>query len=486
MRILAVTGKLARDMVKESASGADVLALDVDVAAFITPEMMLHADPRGYDLILIPGAITADFSGVEEALRTTIRLGPKHAADLGFVLRHLGDVELSTETPACVLLQDRMRAGAAEELQRIEGQAMPALWIKGVKIGGGARMKVLAEVVDATRLGKEALASRIDHYQKSGADMIDLGLPLDAEPAQVTMTMKAARDSTDLPLSVDTLQPALIRAGLEAGCDLVLSLDGSGLIEVGEEVASAGVPAVLIPGPNGAALEDNLMLARGMGISAIADPVLNPPLQGLVSSLVSYASFRDAHLGLPLFFGAGNVTELLDADSPGANALLAALGAELGASVLFAPEHSPKARGSIRELRTASEMMLLAARRRTPPKDLGMDLLILKEKRARPAERAPERYQETYQDVSSGRSLEMDPAGSFRISVADGKIVAWHERTAVAGRKAAEVLNTLIDLGLVSRLDHAGYLGRELQKAELALSLGRSYVQDEPLLPKKS
>ena len=316
--------------------------------------------------------------------------------------------------------------------------------------------------------------------------MIDLGLPLDAEPAQVTTTMKAARDSTDLPLSVDTLQPALIRAGLEAGCDLLLSLDGSGLIEVGEEVASAGVPAVLIPGPNGAALEDNLKLAAAMGISAIADPVLYPPLQGLVSSLVSYASFRDAHLGLPLFFGAGNVTELLDADSPGANALLAALGAELGASVLFAPEHSPKARGSIRELRTASEMMLLAARRRTPPKDLGMDLLILKEKRARPAEKVPERYQEAYQEGKSARCYEMDPAGSFRISVADGKIVAWHERTAVAGRKAAEVLNTLIDMGLVTRLDHAGYLGRELQKAELALSLGRSYVQDEPLLPKKS
>jgi hypothetical protein len=37
---------------------------------------------------------------------------------------------------------------------------------------------------------------------------------------------------------------------------------------------------------------------------------------------------------------------------------------------------------------------------------------------------------------------------------------------------------------MVSRLDHAGYLGRELQKAELALVLDRSYSQDEPLLSK--
>ena len=51
----------------------------------------------------------------------------------------------------------------------------------------------------------------------------------------------------------------------------------------------------------------------------------------------------------------------------------------------------------------------------------------------------------------------------------------------VAGRNARDILNTLIERGLVSRLDHAGYLGRELERAEIALRLKRSYVQDEPL-----
>ena len=68
------------------------------------------------------------------------------------------------------------------------------------------------------------------------------------------------------------------------------------------------------------------------------------------------------------------------------------------------------------------------------------------------------------------------------IGIADGRDPARHDRATVAGSSAREVLNTLIDLGLVSRLDHAGYLGRELQKAELALLLDRSYSQDEPLL----
>jgi dihydropteroate synthase len=53
----------------------------------------------------------------------------------------------------------------------------------------------------------------------------------------------------------------------------------------------------------------------------------------------------------------------------------------------------------------------------------------------------------------------------------------------VAGGNARDILNTLIDTGLVKRLDHAGYLGRELEKAEIALALKRSYNQDEPLWP---
>ena len=57
MKVLAVTGRMAQDLVKQYSKGADVLVLDVDIAAFITPEMLHRAAPIGYDLILIPGAI---------------------------------------------------------------------------------------------------------------------------------------------------------------------------------------------------------------------------------------------------------------------------------------------------------------------------------------------------------------------------------------------------------------------------------------------
>ena len=58
-------------------------------------------------------------------------------------------------------------------------------------------------------------------------------------------------------------------------------------------------------------------------------------------------------------------------------------------------------------------------------------------------------------------------------------IVAEHEKASVVGKNAREVMDTLLELKLVSRLDHAAYLGRELEKAELALHFNRSYAQDD-------
>ena len=481
MKVLAVTGRLAQDLVRACAKEADVLVLDVEIAAFITPEVLQQAAPKGYDLILIPGAITADFSTTEAALSTKIRLGPKHAADLGFVLSHLGDVELSTSIPACTLMESRMRKDALSTIETLEAQSEPAMIIKGIKIGGNSRMKVLAEVVDATQMDETALIRKISYYKAQGADMIDLGVSLDASPEQVAFAVKTARKFTDLPVSIDTVQPEMIMSGIEAGADLVLSLNGDNIPVVGEAVACAGVPAVVIPGPGQTSLEENVEAAKSFGIRVIADPVLSPPLQGLAASIKGYTDFSRANPSMPLFFGVGNVTELLDADSPGSNALLAALGEELEASILFTPEYSPKAKGSIGELRTASEMMMLALHRHSPPKDLGIDLLVLKEKKHRPEEKISDKCTPAETDHQS----EMDTAGSFRIHIIDEKIVASHPKMEVAGISAKDILNTLIDFGLVTRLDHAGYLGRELEKAEIALRLKRSYSQDEALFPDK-
>lgn len=126
-------------------------------------------------------------------------------------------------------------------------------------------------------------------------------------------------------------------------------------------------------------------MAEEYGIKRIiADPVLNAVGYGIVESLYYYYLFRLQDTRTPLFFGVGNVTELMDADSVGINATLAGIASELNADILFTPEYSDKAIGSVKELRVASEMMMLSKARKSAPKDLGFDLLTLKEKRRKP------------------------------------------------------------------------------------------------------
>ena len=51
----------------------------------------------------------------------------------------------------------------------------------------------------------------------------------------------------------------------------------------------------------------------------------------------------------------------------------------------------------------------------------------------------------------------------------------------IVGRKPLDIYQTIIKQSLISRMDHAAYLGRELQKAKTALDLGLEYVQDDEL-----
>ena len=50
-----------------------------------------------------------------------------------------------------------------------------------------------------------------------------------------------------------------------------------------------------------------------------------------------------------------------------------------------------------------------------------------------------------------------------------------------SGKNAKELCQAVLKAGIVSRQDHAAYLGRETLKAETALRLGIPYVQDGDL-----
>lgn len=93
----------------------------------------------------------------------------------------------------------------------------------------------------------------------------------------------------------------------------------------------------------------------------------------------------------------------------------------------------------------------------------------------------------------SNREWTHDPEGFFLLLLdRDAKsIICEHYveegviNEVIKGVSAEDIANTIIKRGLLSRLDHAVYLGRELAKAETALNLGIPYTQDETLYEDK-
>ncbi|RZN14038.1 MAG: dihydropteroate synthase-like protein [Methanosarcinales archaeon] len=498
MKILVLTGRLAEHIVERAvdvAIGGDidvfVKVVDVDVASFITRRHLDSLDISGYDMVLVPGLVSGDFSAVEKKYGVPVRRGPKHAVDLGFVLNFADTVEFSHSIPACELLSSKNRRKAFETVVRLEAGSTCAFTIRDTRIGGNSRMKVMAEVVGADSFSEAELGHIIRLFVHEGADIIDLGMSLDAQAEDATRAMKTARRICDVPVSIDTLDPDLLAASIDAGANLCLSLNSKNMDAVAP--LAVDVPCVIIPDlrhdasarANIRSLEKNVAAAKEYKIKhIIADPVLDAINHGFSKSVIRFMEFHRRNPDVPLFFGVGNVSELVDIDSNGVNGLLAGIGCEIGASILFTPEFSDKNKGSIRELKIASEMMILSKYRESAPKDLGIDLLRLKEKRRRPFDIPPP----VFIPVRTMTGWELDPAGCVKISITegnvqngktlDGIIIASHRNGVVVGRNASEVLDTLIDRGFVSTLHHAGYLGRELARAELALNFGRSFVQD--------
>lgn len=90
----------------------------------------------------------------------------------------------------------------------------------------------------------------------------------------------------------------------------------------------------------------------------------------------------------------------------------------------------------------------------------------------------------------------MDPAGYFLIKI-DRKnklvlaaycILSQKKNTrdnemlaTISGKTAIEIVNTLIRKKFISSLQHAGDMGIELCKAELALNYNLEYIQDKDL-----
>jgi dihydropteroate synthase-like protein len=373
-----------------------------------------------------------------------------------------------------------------------------------IPVGNGFPMRVIAEIVNAPLLTSDEIKQRAFYYDAQEADIIDIGMLAGyPKPEKIPHIISTIRKAVDLPLSIDTLEPSEIKNSIDGGIDLILSLDAGNMDAVAPYIGDEAV--VVLPTnmsesflPHKAeerikAQERNIEKAKSFGITnLIADLVVEPMINpGLLETLKAYQLFHRKYPKTPILFGIGNAIELIDADSTGVSSTLSALAREAGANLLHVPEHSVKARGNVNEMVTASRMMFLAQRRETMPKDLGIDLLVLKEKRWTEEKYNPEN--ENCVNVFNGTLNENflpDETGWFKIQVdrINKLIVALHypsgkmnPENIIKGKNAVDVYQTIIRNKFISNLNHAAYLGSELEKAAIALKLERSYVQDEPI-----
>ena len=268
-------------------------------------------------------------------------------------------------------------------------------------------------------------------------------------------------------VSVDTFDAAEIRTAVAAGAELVLSVNGSNL-DVARDLKGSGARVVAVPELGGSldTLAPTLEALDRWGVPAIIDPILEPIGHGFMASLERYAEIRRRYPDAEMLMGVGNLTELTSADTTGVNAILIAVCQELGVRSVLTTEVIPWARGAVRELDVARRLMHHAVTGNTIPKGVDDRLVTVKDP-------APLFYTES--ELRALQSAITDP--NFRIFADRDGITVFNSDVFVRGTDIQDIFAQLH----VDEPTHAFYLGKELARASLAVTLGKTYRQEGAL-----
>jgi dihydropteroate synthase-like protein len=432
-RILLLTGHLAAPRLVKTMNGLGptpfawrIFDIGVKVAALMTEAIILRRVPRpiAADRIILPGRCRADIEALSRALGVKVERGPDEIADLP---AYFG------------------RGGRAPDLSQQD-------------------IRIFSEIVDASNLSIDEILHRAAKMRADGADVIDLGgLPDTPFPhlEDCVRALKAAGHK----VSVDSADAGELERGAAAGADFLLSLTEATL-DLAREYP---VTPVLIPQPHSdlGSLIRLAEKAQAAKIPFILDPILDPIHFGFSASLARYIEARRLLPEAEMMMGTGNLTELTEADTSGITALLLGLCSELAIRNVLVVQVSPHTRRTIAEHDAARRLMYAARADAALPK--GYDAGLAQVHDLKPFAITPAEIAERARDVRDA---------NYRIEVAEDGIHLYNR----AGHHVAhEAMALFPHLAVQGDDAHAFYLGTELMKAELAFTLGKRYVQDEPL-----
>jgi dihydropteroate synthase-like protein len=431
-RILFLTGHLARPRLEKVLAGAElgfawsIVDIGVKVAALMTETIIIRRLPRPVmvDRVMVPGRCRADLARLAAEFGVPFERGPEELKDL----------------PAWF-----GKRGHALDLSRHD-------------------MRIFAEIVDASALPIDAILARARAMCAAGADVIDLGCLPDTPFPHLEEAVQELK-ANGIPVSVDSADPQELLRGGRAGAGFLLSLTEKTL----DVAAETGAQPVLIPEPHGdlPSLWRAAEAADRRGIAAMLDPILDPIHFGFMPSLTRYAEVRRRLPDAEILMGTGNLTELTDADSGGATAMLLGICSELHIRNLLVVQVSPHTRRTIQEHDAARRIMFAAREDASLPKDYGSALLALHDRKPFP-----------YSAAEIAELAAQVKDDNFRIEIAEDGIHVYNR-----GRHeiAQDAFSLFARLGVEQDGAHAFYLGAELMRAEIAWRLGKRYAQDEPL-----
>ncbi len=444
---LFVTGKLAAEALADTLEKLEpdfdyeITTLNISVAALMSaPWIARQLDSaRGCQQVMISGWCQGDLFVIEEKVGVPVLRGPKDLKDLPVFFG-----------------RERILAGY-----------------------GDYRTQILAEIVDAYRMPWADILAEAEYYRASGADIIDLGCPVGTEEgfpdvAQVVAGLKAR----GFTVSLDTFHHETILRADEAGVDMLLSVNSVNMalaprlhckvvvIPDFEHLADNRHPADNEHPAD--SLERNIAQLEAWGVPYVIDPILNPINFGFTESLHRFYEMRRRYPDAEMLMGLANLTELTDADTTGVNAVMAGLITELRIEYVLATEVISWARGAVREFDLARKLMHYAHQNSILPKHVDDSLITIKDPPYTP-----------YTETELRHMQRQVRDRNFRIFANAEYVYVFNNQLFIKGTDPQQIFDQLgvaADAGA-----HSFYLGRELERAALAVQLGKKYVQEEPL-----
>jgi dihydropteroate synthase-like protein len=213
-------------------------------------------------------------------------------------------------------------------------------------------------------------------------------------------------------------------------------------------------------------LDRNVEALERWNVRYLIDPVIEPIGFGFMASLERYAEVHRRYPTAAQMMGIGNITELTSADTTGVNALLLAICEEVGVRAVLTTEVISWARGSVREIDIGRRLMHYAIHHQAVPKGVDDRLITVKD---------PVILEYSESELRQLQAAVRDP--NFRIFTDRETITVFNSEQFVRGTDIQIIFN---QLG-IDEPTHAFYLGRELMKAKLAITLGKTYRQEGAL-----